>query len=526
MSRLITLSVSLPTIPPSHWPRTLGTCGVPSKTDANDIDNVISLGNSDLSKLDVDIDRVQEVLKQLSRRRDEISEHIMNHSALLSPVRRIPDEVLGEIFIYCLPRFEKKGRQKSSFLHDQAPILLGQICSRWRTVALSTHVLWSFIRIDYGPDTVESDVAQMSLWLERSATCPLSLMLRERIDQRDYSREERALVLDTILPSSHRWQDVEIFALRDTVDGLSPIRNALPLLQSLALRMYGTNVVQPCRCDAFELAPALRMVDLGFGVSPTSFKLPWTHLTNFSSRHTPYTPTECLEILRLCPNLTSCSLGLISDYPIESTTPHLRHCRLINFRISPESNHGSFFDCLTLPALRTVCLDPQKTSRSNSWPGQQVLDLLQRSLCTLEKFTWGLDSVKIENIIRCLESMPDLKELQIMPVLGHSLPELLKSLMLGAPDETETRLCPKLQAVQLSIDHSFDVGALSAFIRSRRNIETVRDGTDRFKCIRLLSHLKSWEPKTTLRDLKEFQDDGLDILVNDVEGELRQVVLQ
>jgi len=187
----------------------LGTCGVPSKTEANDIESVISLGKSDLSKLDVYIDRVQEVLKQLSRRRSEISEHIMNHSALLSPVRKIPDEVLGEIFIYCLPQFEKKGREKSSFSRDQAPVLLGQICSRWRAVTLSTQALWSFIRIDYGPVTVESDVAKMLLWLERSGTHPLSLVLRERMDLRDYSREERPLMLDAILPSSHRWLDVE-----------------------------------------------------------------------------------------------------------------------------------------------------------------------------------------------------------------------------------------------------------------------------------------------------------------------------
>ena len=100
-----------------------------SKSEANDIENLISLGNSDLSKLDVDIDRVQEVLKQFSRRRNEISEHIMNHSALLSVVRKIPNEVLREIFVYCLPWIQKESRKPSSFRRDQAHILLGQICS-------------------------------------------------------------------------------------------------------------------------------------------------------------------------------------------------------------------------------------------------------------------------------------------------------------------------------------------------------------------------------------------------------------
>jgi hypothetical protein len=41
----------------------------------------------------------------------------------------------------------------------------------------------------------------------------------------------------------------------------------------------------------------------------TSFKLPWIHLTNFSS-DTPNIPAACLEILRLCPNLTSCRFKL------------------------------------------------------------------------------------------------------------------------------------------------------------------------------------------------------------------------
>ena len=512
-------------MPSSHWPRTLGTCGVPSKTEANDIQNIISLGNSDLSKLDVELDRVQEVVKQLSRRRDEISEHITKHKAFLSPVRGIPDEVLAEIFICCLPQFEREGKRSSSFRRLQAPLLLAQICSRWRAIALSTQKLWSFIHIDYGPLTAESDVAQMSLWLERSGTHLLSLVLRERIDPSNYTHEDRALILDTILSSSRRWQDVEICALRETVDYLSPIRNALPALQSVALRMNNTNFQQPCICDAFEIAPALRTVDLGVDVLPTTFKFPWIHLTDFASHDTMFTPPECLEILRLCPRLISCWFGILYDHPIEPTTPPLQHFHLINFRLPPESHLGSFFDCLTLPALGAVCLDQAQTSVTQGWPGPQFLNLLRRSSCTLHKFTWALDSVKIENILPCLEIMPDLKELQIFPDLGHSLPELLKSLTLGKPDGAERQLCPKLQAIQLSVDHAFDAKVLSDFVKSRRNIDTVRDGVVRFRCIRLLPVPMHWEPEMRLRDLKKFEDNGLDILVQDLGDELRPVVL-
>ncbi|KAF9463462.1 hypothetical protein BDZ94DRAFT_1122391, partial [Collybia nuda] len=58
-------------------------------------------------------------------------------SSLLSPFRRLPTEILGEIFLYCLP--EARYRTAS---RNQAPLLLGQICSRWRGIALGMSKLW------------------------------------------------------------------------------------------------------------------------------------------------------------------------------------------------------------------------------------------------------------------------------------------------------------------------------------------------------------------------------------------------
>jgi hypothetical protein len=107
------------------------------------------------------------------------------------------------------------------------------------------------------------------------------------------------------------------------------------------------------------------------------------------------------------------------------------------------------------------------------------------------------------------------------------LPEFLQSLILGAPDKEEICLCPKLRVVQLSFDYGFNLGALSAFIRSRRNIETVHDRAVRLKCIQLTTApgISLWEPEIELRDLKEFQYDGLDILVHCQDGGWREVIL-
>jgi hypothetical protein len=223
-------------------------------------------------------------------------------------------------------------------------------------------------------------------------------------------------MVETILPTSNRWQHMEIHGLRDTIIGLSPVRDKLPLLQSISVRMYDPDF-RGIICDAFELAPALRTVYLGYGTVPSFFMFPWAHLVEFSSHGDPVWPETCLQLLRYCPNL----------------------------HIPPESNIGDFFDCLTLPALHSVRLEP---IGSTDWPGPQFLDLLSRSSCTITKFAWALKSAMVENIIRCLESMPDLEELEITPNLGYSLSDLLHSLSQRAPGEECTSLCPKLRVVQ------------------------------------------------------------------------------
>ncbi|KAF8176670.1 hypothetical protein K438DRAFT_1485893, partial [Mycena galopus ATCC 62051] len=58
------------------------------------------------------------------------------HRAVISPMRRVPHDVLVEICISCLP--------SHNALIDpaEAPLILGRICRHWRSVAYSTPTLW------------------------------------------------------------------------------------------------------------------------------------------------------------------------------------------------------------------------------------------------------------------------------------------------------------------------------------------------------------------------------------------------
>jgi hypothetical protein len=518
MSHSITLTTSIPIISPSHWTQTLGPRRVPSDTEANEIQNVISYAESDLYKVENEIDRVQEVLSQLCRRRDEISEHISNHRALLSPVRKVPDELLAEIFTYCLPWFSEKKAKNNAFLRREAPLLLAQICSRWRTVAISTQELWSFIRIEYGKFTLHRDMANMALWLERSGTYPLSLVLHERNEARRNDVDNDKIsspMLDILLPTSYRWRYAEILVTRNTICNLSPIKGTLPLLQSLAIGVYGSGYdFVPLTCDVFDIAPKLRSLGiLGYGMMSVTLSIPWHLLTEFACYDTPYGATRCLDILRHCPNLSSCSFRTLHDTPVDPSTHPLYHPKLRSLSIPPEYPVGAVFDRLTVPALRVVHLKEARLSSSLDWPGAHFLNLLKRSGCTLKKCTWGLASVSVENIKPYLEAMPDLEELAIETSLGWALPELLQALCLGMADEARNCFCPKLKAIQLSVDHTLNAQDLYNFVKSRWNIGGVPCNIGRLQSIRL--SLRGLDKKV-LRCLKEFQDGGLDVVIANV----------
>ena len=167
----------------SHWLKKLGTHLVPSLVEANSIRDKVSCAEEDLREVEQEI-RVQDtVLNRLSCKRNELSRSIENHKALLSPVRRLPDEILAEIFMYCLLPY-------GSIVNEGTLRLLAQISSRWRAVALSTQVLWSFIFVG-GKSTTQGCLANLTLQLERSGTHPLTVFFYTsgiRISQWDERR--------------------------------------------------------------------------------------------------------------------------------------------------------------------------------------------------------------------------------------------------------------------------------------------------------------------------------------------------
>ncbi|KAJ6455346.1 hypothetical protein DFH09DRAFT_962668, partial [Mycena vulgaris] len=115
---------------------------------------------------------IEERIQALSAQRDKIQSYIDTHKALISHPRRLPPDILGEIFVVCLP-----------VDRDAAPLLLCRICSTWRSIALSTPRLRASLQVSLDFILVLQDeqrIAAVFQWLRLSAACPLSLTFIDR----------------------------------------------------------------------------------------------------------------------------------------------------------------------------------------------------------------------------------------------------------------------------------------------------------------------------------------------------------
>ncbi|KAJ7940219.1 hypothetical protein B0H13DRAFT_1574363, partial [Mycena leptocephala] len=62
--------------------------------------------------------------------------------AIISPIRRLPPEIIGEIFRYFAPALSSHHHSWGMKMRAEIPWHLGQVCRYWRNVAFSMRSLW------------------------------------------------------------------------------------------------------------------------------------------------------------------------------------------------------------------------------------------------------------------------------------------------------------------------------------------------------------------------------------------------
>nr|GAT52382.1 predicted protein [Mycena chlorophos] len=198
----------------------LNTNTVPSDFECDEIRALLRVHRPRLVHLNDEVARIRVMLDEAVRARNELQASIEAHEALISPMRRVSEDVLSVIFLHTLPT-----TRETALILDEGPLLLMQVCRYWRALTLAIPRLWASMHIVLLPKNsatalqlvgLKSEVEQ---WTKRAAAVPLSIRIypsRKRhsilaaIASGDSPPDPASIVMDSLIPLVHQWRTIHL----------------------------------------------------------------------------------------------------------------------------------------------------------------------------------------------------------------------------------------------------------------------------------------------------------------------------
>ena len=385
-----------------------------------------------------------------------------------SPISWLPRDVFAEIFVQCLPEVilwpRLSGLGHST--RNVAPLLLCNVCSSWRALALSTPRLWQDLSLTFTKTmpkskSKEETIAMTHVWIKRSGELPLTLRLRIYLDG-DFQALCQALV-NAITSYTSRWEHVA-FDFADSPISLPPLGN-MPCLRTFTMLVL--------KDTQFPFASCPKLASIFWASSHTLSlaPLPWHQLIRIHL--TPPLPTrELLFIIQSCSKLTDFRVALRDD--VHESLPYemVINKSLRELQLHVHDICNPLLERLTLPALIDISFDFTRTEVIPV-PGfqEELLRFFSRSKYKLKQFV--LDDCGFEDVelLECLkhDSCASLMDLRISNM--QDTPMFTDAVLIpltDIPSAENNVLLPKLKHLSLDLCLDGSPSRLGTMILSRR----------------------------------------------------------
>ncbi|KAK0440407.1 uncharacterized protein EV420DRAFT_1581795 [Desarmillaria tabescens] len=462
------------------------------QAELKDIDseesNLITLSMEMRDKIAL-LDQKVELLRE---ERIRISEAINQRQRLLSPIRRLPTEILSRIFLQTIEYPIKAARTDTTDMWWKfqracsAPWLIALVSRHWREVALDFPQLWSYVNILITDKTFTEGTygfaQRIGEHMLRSGRHKLSVCIANDPDNSTF--EELPLPLATILCSiANRIRDLCLFLSSSIFVNLPPLRLSLPQLERLSVLCIDITILNHTNLRIFDFCPKLyyiRVMDIA-AVSEV-FDLPWVQITQFKSKHTHSKDTqpgptfdEVLGFLAAAINLKECSIQC------ENRGDDLLHApvtcpKLHTLTLSGIHHHWRYdsvallLDKIILPSLTTLLVSG-KVGHEDREPARTfsaIGDMISRSKCSLKVLHYDHGSLLPEHFIGFLRNTPTLEDFRLTgsaldadTVTEQNLMELTVKLDGAKP------LVPNLHTLFLDGTIAFPMKAFAEMVESR-----------------------------------------------------------
>ncbi|KAF6748511.1 hypothetical protein DFP72DRAFT_1074130 [Ephemerocybe angulata] len=481
-----------------------------------------------------------------------LEEQLRERQGALSPVRRLPPEILAEIFSSSVEGIlDSEGRD--------ALLDLGLVCKNWRRASLGSHRLWASISVDRHQCN-ETSYQKIVAWLNRSGDLPKTFMF-DHIDLdycecEDHDPAEEpcqmsnpALIkLLSVGPKLHKLvlRCSSHLCFRTLLENIGPepdLMNPRPwdTLQSLELELATADSSpwdEPLEASKslFYHLPQVKSLELHIPWSSSAFEgdpsdtktvalnVPPRLLQGLKAftLHCDWQGSHILSMLQHCENLETLGVdfrGEALQYDEDDVLVHkftasrllLPKLHTIRLQYTTIEN-TAILDFLRAPSLRNLRLDMEYSHAHQAVEFQKpLLNFIKASNCerTLQSFHLQNLSLPAMKLAHVLLDLPLLTTVIIdhRPLDGETFWRQMHYHALKSRRNGESPLClPRLQELQtlyVPVDGRAVVRAVAKFLRENREIND-------FPCTWKVSHRTAMPMQAAIEGkLAELEEYGV-----------------
>ncbi|KAL0066175.1 hypothetical protein AAF712_006800 [Marasmius tenuissimus] len=385
-----------------------------TSSDRHTISQFLLDAEQEIQRHDAEINRLRTAIHLLETKKLGLKKSMDRCHSLLSPVHRLPTEILTEILsIAC---------EENKLCPSTPPnvVKLSRVCGRWWEVICSAPKLWSSITIQFSSWEGKFPVLEklVRLFLDRSDTQLLKLELDFFAVFTDQDQIDMLPIIHALCDHAARWR---VLGLENPPSTFTPSssRIGMPALQHLKAYEVHPDIFS----SLFKNSPCLRTLDIMDDYIDFSSDLPSdlsSHLIKILVVRDAYADAACSYLLRF-PVLETLYMHGISFHNDSNRENTEHHFSTTIASLAVEFDTQSALDAtlcrLTLPQLTSlqVCGSDESVSECTwpIWAGAAVTDFLSRSSCTLTSLCLRKLPITGDQAITLLEHVPTLVSLEI-----------------------------------------------------------------------------------------------------------------
>ncbi|KAK0442290.1 uncharacterized protein EV420DRAFT_1727540 [Desarmillaria tabescens] len=249
----------------------------PSEFEKQELLETLARGPQTLDEFDEKISATRHLLDFLVSERDQAASNISDAKSLY---KLYADEAFNGELVVLWPAVDIESVQPS-----QPPWTVSCVCQQWRTVAIHTADLWSFIELNLDQrhknkdsEMAKNRVFRLGLSLFRAHGHDLSIRVYGKNSVADVSP-----ILQMLFPTAPYWRRLSVLLPFSSFLHFSVCKGYLNRLDTLYIGS-GRPEIDSLNIDAFQLAPSLKVLGTFIYDSAfTRFSVPSSGITSFIS---------------------------------------------------------------------------------------------------------------------------------------------------------------------------------------------------------------------------------------------------